>query len=356
MTKNIRIAIDAMGGDFGPKEIIPALNMVLKGRPDIHFLIFGNKQKIHPYLSKYTNLKSRSTLFHTDKIIKDDEKPSASLRASKGSSMRMAIESVKNGEADAVVSAGNTGALMAMAKIVLKTVPGIHRPAIASILPSINGSTIMLDLGANVLVDAENLVQFAILGSIFYRANKKHKDAEHDNKLDYPTVGLLNIGSEETKGPDHVRAAAEILSRVDFPGKYTGFVEGNDITNGSVDVIVSDGYAGNIALKTAEGVGKLTKHYFKKSLRSSPLAMIGSLFAYFALKNLSKHMDPRLYNGGVFLGLNGVCIKSHGGADSLGFSSAVILAVRLVREGYIEQVAHDISHLTDQETFLAQET
>ena len=345
-TDYINIAIDAMGGDFGPSEIIPALDIVAKGRPDVSFLVFGDENAIKPHLSKYPNLSKRVSVRHTDNMIKNDDKPSLALRSSKGTGMRLAIEAVKNGEAKAVVSAGNTGALMAMAKMVLKTVPGIHRPAIASVMPGINGDSIMLDLGANVLVDGENLVQFAILGSIFARAHKR---------IERPTVGLLNVGSEETKGPDHVRKAAEILSCVDFPGEYKGFVEGNDITKGTVDVIVSDGYAGNIALKTAEGVGSLTKHYFSESFASSPLAMLGGLFAYFSLKSLKKRMDPRLYNGGVFLGLNGVCIKSHGGADALAFSQAVVLAVRLAREGYIDQVVKDIAHLTDQETFISQE-
>lgn len=334
------IAVDAMGGDFGPKEIIPALDVVLKGRADVFFLIYGDESVINPYLNKHKSVKKNAEIYHTDKMVMNDDKPSAALRASKGSSMRLAIEAVKDGRAQAVVSAGNTGALMAMAKMVLKTVAGIHRPAIASVMPGIKGDTIMLDLGANVLVDAENLVQFALLGSIFARAHKK---------IEVPSVGLLNIGSEETKGPDHVRLAGEMLSRVDFPGEYVGFVEGNNITDGSVDVIVSDGYAGNIALKTAEGVGKMVKHFVTESFSSNPLAMVGAFFAYFSLRSLKKRMDPRLYNGGVFLGLNGLCIKSHGGADALGFSSAVMLAVRLSREGYIDQVVRDVNNLNDQE-------
>lgn len=342
----VTIAVDAMGGDFGPKEVIPALNKVIKGRPDVFFLIYGDETEINAYLHKFKALESSSTVYHTEKKILGTDKPSEALRASKGTSMRMAIEAVKEGKAAAVVSAGNTGALMALSKMVLKTAPGIHRPAIASVFPGIDGDTIMLDLGANILVDAENLVQFALLGSIFARAHKK---------VETPTVGLLNIGTEDNKGPDHVRRAAEILEKVDFPGEYKGFVEGDDITKGKVDVIVADGYAGNIALKTAEGAGKLIKGYVKKAFFSNPLAMIGGIFAFYSLKKLKNQMDPRLYNGGVFLGLNGLCIKSHGGADALGFSSAVILAVRLARQGYIDQVIHDISHLTDQETFISQE-
>lgn len=342
-TEKIRIAVDAMGGDHGPREVIPALSLVLQGRPDVEFLIFGDENEIKKHIQKYSGLKKTSKIIHTDLKVQNDEKPSKALRASRGTSMRLAIEAVKNGDADAVVSAGNTGALMAMAKIVLKMAPGIHRPAIASVMPGVKGDSVMLDLGANVLVDAENLVQFALLGSIFARAHKK---------IETPKVGLLNVGSEETKGPEHVRGAAEILNEVKFPGEYVGFVEGNDITQGNVDVIVCDGYAGNIALKTAEGVGKMVKTFMNESFTSNPLALLGGLLAYYPLRKLKRRMDPRLYNGGVFLGLNGVCIKSHGGADVVGFSSAVILAVRLARQGYIEQVVQDIENLASQETSL----
>ena len=259
--------------------------------------------------------------------------------------MRLAIEAVEQGRADAVVSAGNTGALMAMAKMILKTVPGIQRPAIASVFPSMKTDTIMLDLGANVLVDAENLVQFAVLGAAFAKA---HKDIKN------PTVGLLNVGSEEMKGPEHVRGAAAILSKIDFDGRYYGFVEGNDITKGTVDVVVADGYAGNIALKTAEGVGALTNHFFKQAITSDPLSMLGGLLAFFALKRFKRRVDPRLYNGGVFLGLNGICVKSHGGVDALGFSSAVQMAARLARSGYVKKVSEDIGRLITQDSFVMQ--
>ena len=339
----VTIAIDAMGGDFGPTATVPALDMVINGRPDLRFLVYGDESKINSVLEKHPRLKGRCDVIHTDKIIASDDKPSSALRASKGTSMRMAIEAVSSGQAQAIVSAGNTGALMALAKIVLRPISGIHRPAIASVMPGIKGDTIMLDLGANVLVDSENLVQFALLGAIFAKAHKK---------IDTPIVGLLNIGSEDIKGPEHVRGAAQILSKVDFPGEYYGFVEGDDIGKGIVDVIVADGYAGNIALKTIEGAGKLLRHYLTESFNANPLAKLGGILAYFSLKKLKKKMDPRLYNGGVFLGLNGLCIKSHGGADALGFSSAVIMAQRLARSGYIEQVAKDVNHLTSQETFL----
>lgn len=345
MAQTIKIALDAMGGDIGPEAVIPAAQMVAKNTPDLHFLIYGNEASILPLLAKHRHLRGISTVIHTDKFVANDEKPSTALRNGKGSSMRLAIEAVKEGKADAIVSAGNTGALMAIAKIVLKTVPGIHRPAIASIFPGLKGQTIMLDLGANVLVDAENLAQFAVLGAVFAKAHKK---------IAVPSVGLLNVGTEETKGPDHVKGAANILANVDFPGHYRGFVEGTDIMTGEVDVIVSDGYAGNIALKSIEGAGKMISTSFKDSLRSDPLAIIGGLLSFFALKRFKTKVDPRLYNGGVFLGLNGICVKSHGGSDALGISSAIRLACNLVREGYIKTVSEDIGHLMSQETLLTE--
>lgn len=342
--QKITIAVDAMGGDFGPSITIHALSLAIQKNPNLHFLVFGDAEKIKPIASQY-NLSGQSVeIIHSEKMIGSADKPSAALRASKGTSMRMAIEAVESGKAQAIVSAGNTGALMALAKIVLRPMTGIYRPAIASVLPGIKGDTVMLDLGANVLVDAENLVQFALLGAIFAKAYKK---------IDFPTVGLLNIGSEDVKGPDHVRAASEILSKINFPGKYIGFVEGDDIGKGGVDVIVSDGYAGNIALKTMEGAGKLIKHYMIDSFSSNFMAKVGAFFAYSSLKRLKNKMDPRLYNGGVFLGLNGLCIKSHGGTDAIGFCSAIMVADRLARSGYIDHVAKDIAKLSEQDSYIA---
>lgn len=345
MVNTIKIALDAMGGDIGPEAVIPAAQMVAKDTPGLQFLIYGDEAKILPLLAKHRHLRGISSVIHTDKFVASDEKPSTALRNGKGSSMRLAIEAVKEGKADAIVSAGNTGALMAIAKIVLKTVPGIHRPAIASIFPGLKGQTIMLDLGANVLVDAENLAQFAVLGAVFAKAQKK---------VAVPSVGLLNVGTEDTKGPDHVKGAANILANVDFPGHYRGFVEGTDIMTGEVDVIVSDGYAGNIALKAIEGAGKMMATAFKDSLRSDPLAVIGGVLSIFAIKRFKNKVDPRLYNGGVFLGLNGICVKSHGGSDALGISSAIRLACNLAKEGYISTISEDIGHLMSQETLLTE--
>lgn len=344
MARHITLAIDAMGGDHAPKAPLHGAAAILEEFPDIQFLIFGDENKIGFLLKDLPDLKARAKIIHTEKAIQDHDKPSSALRNGKGSSMRMAIEAVEKGAADAVVSGGNTGALMAMAKMILKMVPGLHRPAIASQFPTLNGMTVMLDLGANVLVDAENLVQFAVLGSVF---------AKTQSGMERPSVGLLNVGSEESKGPDHVRMAGSVLSSVQFPGVYKGFVEGNDIPMGTVDVVVSDGYAGNIALKTAEGMGKLSGQYFKNALNAGILARIGSLFAAPSLSRLKKQIDPRHYNGGVFLGLNGICVKSHGGSDEIGFASALRMAVHMAEKGYIKTIAADISKLMSQEDFLA---
>lgn len=344
MSQTSRIAIDAMGGDFGPAVTIAGAALALAERPDLTFRIFGNEHDVLPVLSRHDALRKVTEFVHTDKMVHNDDKPSVALRAGKDTSMRLAIEAVQQDHADCVVSAGNTGALMAMSKMVLKTVPGIHRPAIASVFPSKSGDTIMLDLGANIFVDSETLVQFAVMGAIFARAHKA---------IIMPSVALLNVGSEDNKGPDNIRDAAKILKNIDFPGKYVGFVEGNDIPMGGADVIVCDGYAGNIALKTAEGVGKMTGELFQQLLRSSILAKIGGLLAAPALRKAKQRLDPRLYNGGVFLGLNGICVKSHGGTDALGFSKAVLRAASLAQQGYVQTMTDDINHLMAQEYFVS---
>lgn len=335
-----------MGGDFGPQSSVPGAALALAQYPGLAFVFYGDESKIRFFLDQYADLKDVSSIVHTDKFIDGADKPSSALRNGKGSSMRMAIEAVQEGKAGAIVSGGNTGALMALAMVVLRILPGIHRPALASVFPAIKGETIMLDLGANVLVDAQTLAHFAVMGAVFAKAR---------NGLENPTVGLLNVGTEDTKGPDHVRGAAAILSRVDLPGNYIGFVEGTDITAGrDVDVIVCDGYVGNIALKAVEGVGKMSGRFFKDALSANLFSKMGGLLAYFSLKKFKKRVDPRLYNGGVFLGLGGVCVKSHGGSDAIGFSSAVLMAARLAREGYVQRVADEVQKLNAQETFLAQ--
>lgn len=343
-SKNQIIALDAMGGDFGPQVVVPAAAAALKEQRDLEFIFFGDEQQIERLRENHKDLQAHSRIVHTDKVISNEEKPSAALRSGKNSSMRLAIDAVKSGEAQSIVSAGNTGALMAMAKISLRCLPGIHRPAIASVFPTVKGETIMLDLGANIACDAEVLVQFAILGAIYAKAVSGNMN---------PSVGILNVGSEDMKGHEHVRNAAAILSSINFPGKFHGFVEGNDITKGTTDVVVTDGFTGNVALKVAEGVGDMSSTFLKEAFSSSLIAKLGALLAYGALKKVKQRVDPRYYNGGMFLGLDGICVKSHGSMDEYGFSRAILVAADLVGQGYNDRVAAEIEHLMEQETFVS---
>jgi len=251
--------------------------------------------------------------------------------------MRLAIDAVAAGEADCVVSAGNTGALMAMAKLVLKTLPGIHRPAIATFLPTAIGESVMLDLGANIDCDAENLVQFAVMGAIFARTVLGLPD---------PSIGLLNVGAEELKGHEALRAAAQILRASPLPGRFHGFVEGNDIPAGTVDVVVTDGFTGNVALKLAEGMGKLYAGFLRRTFQSSVMAGLGYALARGAFRKLQARVDPRRYNGAMFLGLNGVCVKSHGGTDAFGFANAIGVAADLVAQGLNERIGEELQRLS----------
>ncbi len=339
---NIRIALDVMGGDRGPEVTISGAARVLKERSNISFLLYGDEGKIRPYLSRYPALQACSEVFHTDKFISNEEKPSVALRKGRESSMRLAINAVAEGRADCIVSSGNTGALMVMAKMVLKCLPGINRPAIASVFPTMKEDTIMLDLGANLACDSEMLVQFAVLGAVYAKVVRNIQD---------PRVGLLNIGSEDMKGPEQVRAAALVLNEIKMPGHFYGYVEGNDIPKGTVDVVVTDGFSGNIALKIAEGVGALSDYFVKKAFKSSFIAMIGGLLASKAIRRVQKKIDPRLYNGGMFLGLDGVCVKSHGGSDDVGFANAIKVAADLVYYGFNTQVSREIDQLMNQESF-----
>lgn len=339
MTYSQTIAIDAMGGDYGPDVTVPGASQALEKIPGTKFIFFGDEKKIAPVLAKYAALKDVSETIHTEKKISSSDSVSAAIRASKDSSMRLAIEAVKEGRAGSVVSAGNTGALMALSKMILKTLPGIERPAIASLLPNANGSSVMLDLGANLECDAEVLVQFALLGATYARVVRG---------IETPTVGILNVGTEEMKGHEEVRDAAAILSAIKFHGKYHGFVEGNDITKGTVDVVVTDGFSGNIALKTAEGVGKLTSQFLKDAFKSSPLAMLGYLLSRGAMNRLRAKLDPSKYNGGMFLGLDGVAVKSHGGSNIDGTENAILVAANLVHNGFNKRVAAEIQEVMAQ--------
>ena len=343
MTNSCIIALDAMGGDFGPKVVIPAAADALEKQKDIKFIIYGDEKIITPLIDQHAKLKAASEVIHTDIAISGTDKPSKALRNGKGSSMRLAIESVKEGKAHGVVSAGNTGALMVMSKLILRSLPGISRPGIASVMPTQKGEVVMLDLGANLECDAEILTQFAVLGAVYARVVRGKTT---------PTVGLLNIGSEEMKGHDELRKASDVLSNVDFPGKYFGFIEGDDITKGTVDVVVTDGFTGNVALKTAEGVAKLTKHFLTEAFKSSPLALLGYLLSMGAIKKMKDKVDPRHYNGGMFLGVNGICVKSHGSSDQLGTKNAILVAADLVRNDFNNQVASEIEQLMSQEGFV----
>lgn len=340
MSGHLTIALDAMGGDLGPDAVIPGAALALQKKKNLRFMIFGDSKKIEPLLANYPKLAKVSAVHHTDFTVSPHEKPGIALRTGRQSSMRLAINAVAEKQAHCVVSGGNTGALMAMAKMVLKCLPGIERPAIASLLPTVEKEIVMLDLGANLECTAEMLVQFAILGSVYSRAVRGHHQ---------PSVGLLNIGSEDAKGHEEIREAAAILQRIEFPGRYAGFVEGNDIPMGTVDVVVTDGFTGNVALKTAEGVSKLITTVLKRKLKASPLAMLGALLASGALKKLKNEMDPRLYNGGMFLGLDGVCVKSHGGMDSLGFSNAILNAAEIADKNFNVRVAAEIAEVMSQE-------
>jgi phosphate acyltransferase len=324
MPQKVRIALDAMGGDYGTKVVVAGAALSLQRHPDAEFVFVGDRLAVEPMLSSRPALRASSRLVHTDVEVKMHDKPSHALRHGRWkSSMWMAIDAVKKGDADVAVSAGNTGALMAMATFHLKTMPGIDRPAIAALWPTLRGESIVLDVGATIGADARQLVDLAVMGGAMARVLFG---------LDRPTIGLLNIGVEEIKGLEEVREAGHLLrqaSRSDL--NYVGFVEGDDIGKGTVDVVVTEGFAGNIALKAAEGTAKQIGEYLREAMSRTLMARIGYLFARNAFAALKDKMDPRKVNGGVFLGLNGLVIKSHGGTDPEGFAAAVDLGHDMVR-------------------------
>jgi len=326
----IRISIDAMGGDHGPEVTLPSLLRVSERRPDARFLIFGREDEVRPVLERLPRLKEISDFVHCEVAVRMDDKPSQALRNGRWkSSMWKAIEAVKDGEADACVSAGNTGALMAMSKFCLRTMADIERPAIAAIWPTIRGESIVLDVGATIGADAQQLVDFAILGAAM-------ANALFD--IERPTVGLLNVGVEEIKGQEEVKEAGRMLREAALDTmQYHGFVEGDDIGKGTVDVVVTEGFAGNIALKTAEGTARQIAEYLRAAMSRTLMARIGYLFARDAFQRLREKMDVRRTNGGVFLGLKGIVVKSHGAADEEGFAAAVELTYEMVKSGLFEK-------------------
>ena len=328
------IALDAMGGDHGPEVVIPGAATALVRHPDLDFILVGDEARIRAQLGTHPELAERSRVLHTDLVVSMHDKPSQALRRGKGSSMWLALEAVRKAEAHAAVSAGNTGALMAMAKLVLRPMRGIERPAIAALWPTVTAECIVLDVGANIGASARQLADFALMGAAMARA------LFH---VERPTVALLNVGVEEIKGAEEVRQAHTWLKETaGLPLGYRGFIEGHQIGQGVVDVVVVEGFAGNIALKTAEGTARQVGQYLKDALSRSAASRLGALLAQGGLKVLKEKMDPRRVNGGTFLGLNGIAVKSHGGTDALGFASAVDLGYDMAESGLLERLSADL--------------
>ncbi|MCC0805234.1 phosphate acyltransferase PlsX [Methylobacterium sp. W2] len=338
MSQRVCISLDAMGGDHGPTTVVPGAAIARERHPEMTFLMFGDEAILAPLVAAEPRLKGAVEIRHTTVAISMDEKPSQAVRSGRGkSSMWRAIQAVKDGEADAAVSAGNTGALMAMSKICLKTLAGIERPAIACLWPTVRGESVVLDVGATIGTDAEHLVEMALMGAAMARIVFD---------LDKPTVGLLNVGTEEMKGNEAVKEAARRLRESDLPNlTYHGFVEGNDLGKGTVDVVVTEGFTGNIALKTAEGTAKQIASYLRAAMSRTLSAKIGYFFARQAFKALRDKMNPSRANGGVFLGLEGIVIKSHGSEDAHGFAAAVDLAHDMARHDLMRTI-RDMLELT----------
>lgn len=339
MSDRLTIALDAMGGDAAPRMVVSGANIARRRYPQIEYIMFGREAEVLPLINRMKKLKAVTTFVHTDDVVASEEKASVALRSGRNSSMRLAINAVRDGRAQGIVSAGNTGALMAMAKFVFKTLPGVGRPAIAAFFPTLRGESLLLDLGANVVCDARNLVDFTVMGNAFARSVLG---------VLHPTYGLLNVGSEEQKGHESLHEASAILRGTRLPGEFVGFVEGDDIAKGTVDVVVTDGFTGNVALKTAEGTAKLVNEYMRHTFKSSVMAGLGYLLARSALRKLRGRLDPRRYNGAIFLGLNGIAVKSHGGTDALGFAHAIDVAVDMEKYGIIEKTRADFAAITEQ--------
>ncbi|MGH6887859.1 MAG: phosphate acyltransferase PlsX [Rhizomicrobium sp.] len=332
MSRDLTVSVDAMGGDAGPGVILAGLTRSLVRHPAVHYVLHGDEALLKPLLARRAKLRARTELRHSAEHVRMDEKPGQALRRGRNTSMWRAIESVANKEAEVAISAGNTGALMAMAMFQLGVIEGVDRPAIAALWPTKRGHTVVLDVGANIGSDPHQLVDFAVMGEAFARAVLG---------LERPAVGILNVGAEDVKGNEAVRGAAQILRGAELPMEFLGFVEGDDISEGTADVVVTDGFTGNVALKTAEGIASLVMHYLRASLKRSFLSRFGALLASGALRTLRRKLDPRAANGGIFLGLNGVVVKSHGGADALGFASAIDMAVNMARAQVIPKIIAD---------------
>jgi glycerol-3-phosphate acyltransferase PlsX len=337
MAVSPRIAIDAMGGDIGPAVMIAGMARARRKDRALRFELFGDEKRIQTELDKHRPLIEAVTVRHTTDSIDASEKPSQAIRRAKTTSMGMAINAVKDGHADAALSGGNTGALMAMAKLALRTMPGIDRPALAALLPTL-GSTdcVMLDLGANTECDAQNLVQFAVMGSAYSRTVLG---------IAKPRVKLLNIGTEELKGTDELKEAAALLREADYlPLRFDGFTEGDKLSRGDIDVVVTDGFSGNIALKTAEGTARFVTDLLRRAFTSSLRSKAGFALSRPALDLLKVHLDPNNHNGAVFLGLNGLVVKSHGGANYKGVANAIGVAASMVRNDITRKIGEDLDN------------
>ena len=333
-----RIAIDAMGGDGGVRVMTAGAALAAERHPHIRFLFVGDEERIKLRLEPHAALRAASEILHCDAVVSGDDKPTReALRTGRATSMGMAIEAVKRGDAGGALSSGNTGMLMAMAKLALRTMPGIDRPALAALLPTLgDNDVVMLDLGANTEVDAKNLVQFAVMGAAYARMAMG---------LERPRVALLNIGTEDQKGTDEIRDAAALLREAgDLPLDFKGFIEGDKLSRGDVDVIVHDGFSGNIALKTIEGTARFVTDLLRRAFTSSVRSKIGFLISRPATELLRHHLDPNNHNGAVFLGLNGVVLKSHGSANDKGVANAVHVCAQLVEKDIVGQVQADLGN------------
>jgi len=334
-----RIAVDAMGGDEGVRVMVEGAALARRRHDRFKFLLVGDEARIKAALDNHPNLRGASEILHCDDVVAGDEKPSQALRRAKTTSMGLAINAVKTGEAGAAVSAGNTGALMAMAKLALRTMPGIDRPALSALLPTLGeNDLVMLDLGANTDCDARNLVQFAIMGAAYSRIVTGHEA---------PRVRLLNIGTEETKGTGELQKAAAQLKAAahELSIAFDGFVEADKLGRGDVDVVVTDGFSGNIALKAVEGTARFVADLLRRAFTSSLRSKVGFLVSRPATELLKHHLDPNNHNGAVFLGLNGVVVKSHGSASAIGVANAVAVTARLLEENLTERIAADLARL-----------
>lgn len=338
MTNGLVLSIDGMGGDAAPDIVVEGVDIFARANSDVRFLVHGDAARIGALMDKYASAKAVSEVVPAEKMIGMEVKASQALRQGKGSSLWNAVQAVELGNAHAVVSAGNTGAYMAIAMFRLRTMEGVHRPALATRWPTMKGGyTVMLDVGANVEADGEQLVEFAIMGEAFARAVSGEER---------PKVALLNVGAEDQKGHEEIRAAAKLIRETGVDINFQGFVEGDDISKGTADVVVTDGFTGNIALKTGEGAARLVGQFLREALTSGPLSQLGALIAYPALKKLRTRMDPGTFNGALFLGLNGLVVKSHGSATGPGYAAAIGVAAKLARSHYREEVAANIRRLS----------